>query len=163
MIEQARNNNAAIPTPEQLAGRFLILQLIHLALVLGVVLFGGVVLFLKHGALWGAPSFADPMYTAAALLCAGTLLGAGFIRPSCGGIGVPPGLETALRRYQACFLIRAGLVESGALFAAVVTFLRPNVVPLILFVISAATLAIRRPSPAEFAALCTAPRRREHF
>ena len=153
MVGQSRNSISQTLTPQQVAGRFQVLQVIHLALVSGLVLFGGVVLFVKHGKLAFAPSFHDPLYLVAAVLCAGTLFASSVIRPPRAKGGVPLGVASAIQRYQVYFLLRASIVESGALFSAVVTLVCPNSVPAILFVISAATLAIRRPSRGEFASL----------
>jgi hypothetical protein len=58
-------------------------------------------------------------------------------------------MPAALAQYSVFFFIRAAIVESGAMVALVVTFVKPNILPFILAALCAAVLAILRPSQEE--------------
>ena len=128
-------------------------RLIHLALVAGLVTFGGVVLVLSHGRLSLASATRSPIFVVAALVCAGSLCLASvvpvFYRKA---VPAPKDVHSALRQYQACCLVRWALIEGGALFAAVAALVTRNILPLGLFAICLVMLACRYPSQREFVA-----------
>ena len=154
MTAESRNENGQPPAQTQFGSRLAVLRCIHLSLVGGVALFGGVVFHLTRGSMTFTPEFGEPMSLAAVAACVITLLLSSVMRPRSGSAGASqPSVQSALQKYQVFFLMRAALIEGGALFSAAVTLVSRNILPAALFVISALALASRRPSESEFDSL----------
>jgi len=142
-------------TQEQQSGdapaRLLAMRFIHPAMVAGLVLFGVVLFVVTQGKMSREPAFQNPICQAViAFSGASVLLAANLHRFFFRQTSAPTNLATDIQRYQVFFLIRASVIEGGALFAAVVTFMMPNVLPFGLLIFGAAALAFYRPSRAEF-------------
>lgn len=138
------------------------LRVVHVALVAGVTMFGGVLVFLQQGKMSRTPDFNDPLCQAAvAAVEGGILLGANLHRFFFRSAAAKPDLSAAFHRYARFVLVRASFLDGGAVFAAVVTFLRHNVLPLGMLVLGAVALAFYRPSAAEFERLISGEQRGE--
>jgi len=139
---------------EQVRIRMKMLQVIHLALVGGVVIFGACVLFIIRKRFSFEISFKDPMVIIAVILSVGTIVTSHLLKKP--GSNVPRthyDVHDILNKYQVFFLVRASIIEAGALFAGVVTLLTCNIVPVVVFAASALALALRWPSQHELIAI----------
>lgn len=132
---------------------FFTLRVIHLALVGGVVLFGGVLCIIMGKEISLRPDYRNPIILAAGIFCLGSLAASFFLRPSRKRNIVPPDGRHFRPNYQAFCLLRWGVIEGGALFAAVATLVTKNVLPLVLFGACLALLAYRVPSREEYDSL----------
>ena len=143
--------NGVIVKPDDLPSRLLVLRFIHLAMVAGVVMFGGVLFVITQGRMPHEPAFQNPICQAGIVLSgASVLLAANLHRIFFRLSSVPTDLTTAFQRYNVFFLMRAAVLECGALFAAVVTFMTQNILPFGLLIFGATALAFYRPSRGEF-------------
>jgi len=140
-------------TPADPKKFFFTIKLIHLALVLGVVMFGGVVLILTTKQFSFTPSYTNPIILIACLGCIGSLALSFTVFPICRKLKAPGSVSSALQRYQTFCLIRWSMIEGGALLSGVTMFVTRNVLSVVFFVISAAFLIYRYPSQKEFVGL----------
>ncbi|OGV64332.1 MAG: hypothetical protein A2283_15725 [Lentisphaerae bacterium RIFOXYA12_FULL_48_11] len=141
---------------EQVRMRMKMLQVIHLALVSGVLIFGVCVLFIVRKRFSFEISFRDPMIIIAVVLSVGTILTSCLLKKT--GSTAPQthhDVHDILNKYQVYFLVRASIIEAGALFAGVATLVTCNVVPVVVFASSAMVLALRRPSERELISLAS--------
>ena len=131
--------------------RLLTMRRIHLALVGGVAMFGFVVFIVTRGKMSFSPALNLPIVivsivAAATAVLSATLLHKVYFRAS----PAPADAQGAVQRYQTFFLMRAAMIEGGALFSAVATLISSNIVPAGMFVLCAVALAVNRPTEREF-------------
>ncbi len=135
---------------EQVRMRMKMLQVIHLAMVTGMMIFGAFILFFVRRRLSFELSFQNPLILAAVLLPIGSVIVSFMLKkPALGAPVTPPGVHDILNKYQVYFLIRASIIEGGALFAGVATLVTFNIVPAVMFFAGTVALAFRRPSQQE--------------
>lgn len=127
------------------------MKMIHYALVGGLVMFGAVVLVITKGRMTLELAFGNPMLLVAAVAAMGSIALAcalkGIVVKSGGNPAVP---GAALQKYQVFVLMRAAVIEGGALFSAVATLISLNVLPACLFAVCAVVLIFFRPTEREF-------------
>ncbi len=128
--------------------------MIHLALVAGVFLFGIVLWLVARKPLRVDLDLANPVSLIAGVVALVTFgvaqqmdrLFLHFVPP-------PVDMDTALQKYQVFFLVRAALLDGGALFPAVAVLLTSQLLPALFFLLCAVGLLVHRPSEREFASL----------
>jgi len=130
-----------------------------MALVSGLVMFGAVGLMIMKGRMTFDFALRNPISVfAGAMALAGLALAFSLkgmmMKP--GDRPADPGV--ALQKYQVFVLIRAALVEGGALFSAVAVLVTCNILPACLFVVCAVVLVAFRPTQQEFTDLFGARR-----
>lgn len=141
---------------EQVRMRVKMLQVIHLALVSGVVMFGACVLFIVRKRFSFEVSLDDPIVMIAAVLSAGTILTSCLLKkPGSNAPQTHHDVHDILNKYQVFFLVRASIIEAGALFAGVAILMTCNIMPIVVFAVSALALALRRPSERELISLAS--------
>lgn len=139
---------------EMLRARLATLKMIHAALVTGVIVFALVALAITRGRLTTATDFSNPMTAVAAAVSVSSVLLAAALRKVMPRLGPSPrDIEGSLNRYQGFVLVRAAMVEGGALLATVVLLVTHNAWALVPVLLSAGALAFFRPSQGEFVAL----------
>ena len=140
--------------PEDAKKFFFTIKLIHFALVFGLIMFGGITLVVAGREMSLTPSYSNLLIIMAGLNCLATI-GLSFVIPFIHRkiTAAPTTVSLALQRYQTFCLIRWAVIEGGALFACVVILLTKNILPIILFAISATFLIYRYPSRKEFVAV----------
>ncbi|MDD4871304.1 MAG: hypothetical protein PHR77_12155 [Kiritimatiellae bacterium] len=138
-------------TPEDAKKHFLVNGLIHLALIVGVVMFGGVALLISAEQMSFTPSFSNPIILIAVFFCI-TTIGLSFsIAPFYRKVTpTPTSPRSALQQYQIMCLMRWAVIEAGALFSGIAFIVTRNILPICLFAISVAFLIYRYPSQKEF-------------
>jgi len=135
---------------EQVRIRMKMLKVIHLALIAGVVGFGAFVLFYTRKQFSYELTVKNPVIIAAVLVSFGTMVTSFLLRkPRAADPRTHHDIHDILSKYQVFFLIRASIIESGALFAGVAILLTCNIVPVVVFAVSALVLAFLRPSERE--------------
>lgn len=131
----------------QIGTRLNMMKVIHMALVLGVAGFGSFVIFYARQQFSFEISFRNPLVIVSALLSTVTIIVPLLWRmPRVSLPGTQPDIHAVLNRYQVFFLMRASIIEGGALFSGVITLVTHNVVPAVFFLASAVTLALLGPS-----------------
>jgi hypothetical protein len=154
MIDDTPLNDSNSPTAQQAKTAFMTMALIHMALISGVVLFGGVVLLQARSRMTFAPDFRNPIILVACVMAVGTILASSVAHSILFRAGtLPKDVLAAVRRYQVFVLIRAAIIEGGALTSAVAALVTANIVPFGAMVLCALTLILRRPSQQEFVRL----------
>ena len=148
---QVSGNSAALMQAVKV--KFMVIRLIHLALLVGSLMFGGVMIVISHKQLTTKVT-PDPMLIVAGAMCIASLAGSLVVRQLLkkGGV-VPADPNSILIKYQTICLVQWALIEGAALFSAVVTLLTKNTLAAVFFVICIAFLAFRRPSEQEFLTL----------
>ncbi len=142
--------NAPIKTVEDAKQRFLLIRLVHAALVIGVATFGIVVIILKGKQLQSAPVL-HPAILMSVVMSVGAIMMAALF-PKIVAKGTLPNADAAFRKYFVLFLIRASLVEGAALFAGVATLISGSVLSFVVFWFCVAVLVMLRPTPAKLLA-----------
>jgi len=137
-----------------LDGRLAILKSIHGSLLLGVSSFTLVVLWVTKARWSKTLDLENPLMFVALVVAMSGVAVASVVpkfmfRPGAG----PQDLVERLNKYQMLMLMRAALVEGGALFGAVVLMMTANLWALVPVVIGIAALLFYRPSQDEFEAL----------
>jgi len=137
------------------AKKFLrITRLIHFAMVLGVVLFGGVSLFISAKELSFTPAVDSPIIWAAILCCITTIgLSLAMVPIYLKISATPENIRSAIQQYQTFCILRWAIVEGGALFSGMTIILTKNILPICLFVLLVSLLIYFYPSKKEFIAL----------
>lgn len=132
--------------------KFMVIRLIHLALLAGSMMFGGVVFFLSHKQLTAGPF--NPVVIIAGVVCFTSIAGSLFIRKVMQGGGVVAADPNALlMKYQTICLIQWAMIEGGSLFCAVIALVTKHAFPFLCFAVCIAFLAFRRPSEKEMIAM----------
>lgn len=135
--------------------KFLIIKIIHLALVVGAGMFGAVVLTLSRKGMTMQP-VNNPILIIAAAMCFGSIAASLVLRTVLPrGVTMPADPAAVLVQYQTISLVQWAMIEGGALFAAVTTLTTRNGWAFALFCISLAFLAFRRPSERELLSMFT--------
>lgn len=135
---------------EEFKGRLLVMQIIHLAMVMGVIVFGTVVFVLTRGRMTYELAFRNPVSFVAGGLAMVNIVAASVLHKVFFGFGgMPPDAGAALERYRTMVLIRAAMLEGAALFAAVATLVTSNILPAYVLILCAGALILRRPSLGE--------------
>ena len=150
MISEFQKATSNPPLAGDIQAKLTILKFIHVALVSGVVMFGGVILLMAHNKISLMPDFQDPFNLVACGVAVVTIVLATSLQNFFFVLNpLPKEMPAALAQYSVFVFIRAAIVESGAMVALVVTFVKPNILPFILAALCAAVLAILRPSQEE--------------
>ena len=138
-------------TPEGAKKFLFITKIIHFALVMGLVMFGGVAVLVSAKQMSFTPDFSNPVIWVAVLGCIITI-GLSFLMFPIyrKASPAPASPSTALRQYQVMCLMRWAVIEGGALFSAVVFIISKNILPLGLLAASVVYLISRYPSQKEF-------------
>lgn len=131
--------------------RMMSLRMIHLALVMGALMFGAVVMFMKKGHAAPGAAAQNPMIVVAAVMA---VLSIGLASAMKGvfrkQVGTSADSVTTFEKYQVFILVRAAILEGGGLFSAVCALITSHTLPLILFAGCVVALALFRPSQQEF-------------
>ncbi len=129
--------------------KFTTIRLIHVSLLMGMVMFGGVVMFSSHNRM--TTEFSNPVLLIAAMMCVGTIVVANIVRRVMpGSRPMPTDPASLIRKYQVICLVQWALLEGGGLFAAVVTMLTGSYFSVGILLVCIAALAYRRPSERDF-------------
>ncbi len=136
---------------DQFELRWRTLNFIHIAILAGLGMFVFVVVILTKDKLSAVPEFSNPIFLAASVLAVVSVAVASSIhkiafRPAAGNTN----LRAAMDKYQGFVLVRAALVEGGALFSTVVILVTRNAWAFLPMLLCAAALAWFRPSRGEF-------------
>jgi len=148
LTPQAENTQANI---EEAKKFLLVTKLIHLAIVAGLVIFGGIVLFISSRQICSSPFFSNPIIILAVIICISTLGSLPVISFIYRKITpAPDSVYSALKKYQTFSIVKWAIIEGGALFSGVAILVTKNILPVFLFVISLAFLVCQYPSETKF-------------
>ena len=151
MTGESQTTNTNTLSVEQVKGRFVVMQIIHLALVTGVIAFGVIVLVLTRGKMSLDPAFHNPLFIVAGIMATMAILVSSVLPKLFFRSGAMPAeANIAVQKYQTFVLMRAAVIEGAALFSAVATILSYNILPVSLLVLCVAALVVHRPSQHEF-------------
>lgn len=125
--------------------------MLHMASISGVAIFGAVVWAITRDRLVYELNFQDPVSIAAGVLSVGAIGTASVLdKLFFANTGTGMDVNNALQKYQTFFLIRTATIESAALFSAVVTLMKHNATPGLIYLVGVCALLFYRPSPREF-------------
>lgn len=132
---------------------FLTIRLIHIALVMGLVLFGCITILLNFDKISLTPAFDNLVIIITGVFCIGSI-GLSLVIPTIFTkvTPLPADSRSALMQYQVCSMMRWAVIEGSALFSCVVTLLTTNILSICFFAVSTALLIYRYPSEKEFLA-----------
>lgn len=121
--------------------------IIHLALLIGQVLFGVAVFFITPNALLDLKPGNDPLfYISPFLVIMGIVLGTFLFKQQIGKVIDKTTMKEKLSVYQTAFIIRAALSEGASMFGIVCMMLTSNLLYLILVGINVVYFISIRPT-----------------
>ena len=127
-----------------------ITRLIHIALVVGVAMFGTATLVITARQISFKPLF-NPLTMTAVALCLAAVVFSYVVAYFYRKFSAPPAtINAALHQYQTFCILRWAVIEGGVLFAGVTMLVAKNILPILVFIVSAAFLLSRYPSQNEF-------------
>lgn len=128
---------------------FFALTIIHLALVAGIVFFGGIIAFLVTSGA-GSPEMSDLetifLYIVPIFLVLGVVSSFLVYRKRIGDLKDERDLVSKMTGYRGAFIVRLALLEGPGFFAVVVTFLTGNLLFLVFAGIIVAYMIYLRPA-----------------
>ncbi|OGV59079.1 MAG: hypothetical protein A2283_03825 [Lentisphaerae bacterium RIFOXYA12_FULL_48_11] len=140
-------------TPEDARKHFLVNRLIHFALVVGVVMFGGIAVLISAKDIFSIPFSTNSIFKIPAFVCIFTIGLSFVVAPFYRKVTpAPTSPRSALQQYQIMCLIRWAVIEAGGFFAGIAIILTKEIASIGFFVISVAYLICRYPSQKEFIA-----------
>ena len=133
---------------------FLTIKLIHFAIVAGLIMFACIVILSNFKKISLTPAFDNPIAIVTSIFCIGSIglslaIPVIFTRIA----SLPKDARSALMQYQVFCITRWAVIEGGALFCCIVTFMTSNTLAVLFLVILTALLIYRYPSQKEFVAL----------
>ena len=151
MMQSGQTTGNMAEVMRAVRAKFMVTRLIHAALLLGSLMFGGTVLLLSYKQM-ATQTALNPVILVAGMVCVLSIAGSLGVKTVLlkGGAVVPPDPNSMLIRYQTVCLVQWAMIEGAALFAAVVTLITRSSFAFVLFVACAIFLAYRRPSEREF-------------
>lgn len=145
-------DDPAVQGVEQTRKALLVTRLIHVALLLGTMIFGGVVAILTSGTMEGVTR--SPIILVAAGVSLSSIVISLLLGRVVGrSVSSAQGVGRALAAYQTACLVRWAPLEGGCLFSAVSVLVSRTALSWVFYALCLAVLVYLRPSQEEFSEL----------